>query len=339
MKMHSSKRNQVYRLIGIICLTLALVIVGACILTWLLKPSFLTGKGGLLPLAGGTEDTITCTTPQQKTGDSQGQISSVGLTRTFLVHLAPSYGRHAQPLVIVYHGYNGSAVGLRNASHMNKLADQNGFIVVYPQGSESPASWNAGVGAFGPTADTDDVQFTRDLLDHIEKNYCVDPQRIYLTGFSLGGGLSYRLACVMSNRVTAIATTAGAYYPFPEGCHPTRPVPVLEIHGQADPQALYNGNPPRFMASVQDYLNGWLERDGCSQQSDQFFQQGDVTGIEWTHCSAGVEVRHYRVSDGGHSWGVLPGTSHVIDSSTVMWEFLSKFSLPPPATPTPVATT
>lgn len=330
MRIYSHRRMRLYRFLGVTCLVLALLIAATGILIWIVKPSLLTATGGLLSF----NDTVTCTTPHQKTSDSQEQITSVGLKRTFLMHLAPSYGRHAQPLVVVYHGYNGSAAGIRGTSHMNAVADKNGFIVVYPQGSESPTSWNAGVGAFGPTADTNDVQFTEDLLNFIEKNYCVDPQRVYMTGFSLGGGMSYRLACVMSDRVTAIATAAGAFYPFPEGCHPTRPVPILEIHGQGDQSAPYTGNPPRFMASVQDYLNGWLERDGCSQQSDQFFQQGDVTGIEWTHCAAGVEVRHYRVSDGGHSWTVLPGTSLVIDSSTVMWEFLSKFSLPAKATPT-----
>jgi polyhydroxybutyrate depolymerase len=336
MREHSLERTRFHRLLRVGCLTLAVLIVGVGVLAWIINPSSLSGGGGLFP--NKEEDRITCTTPQQRTGDSEERITSVGLERRFLIHLAPSYGRHAQPLLVAYHGYDETAEGVRNASHMNTIADKNGFIVVYPQASESPSSWNAGVGAYGPTADTDDVQFTRDLLSYIEKNYCVDTQRVYLAGFSLGGGMVYRLACGLSDRITAIATAAGAYYPFPEECQPKRPMAVMEIHGQADPYAPYDGNPDRLMASVQDYLNGWLERDGCDKTSKQFFQEGDVTGIEWTNCSGGVSVRHYQVSDGKHSWLVVPGAHPVIDSSTVMWEFLSKFSLPAPKTPTSVAT-
>jgi polyhydroxybutyrate depolymerase len=81
------------------------------------------------------------------------------------------------------------------------------------------------------------------------------------------------------------------------------------------------------MAAVQSYLNGWLERDKCNAISNVFFQQGDVTGIEWTHCATGVAVVHYRVSDGGHTWPGTPHTTHVIDANVVLWQFFNRFSL------------
>src|SRR2546427_421517 len=83
------------------------------------------------------------------------------------------------------------------------------------------------------------------------------------------------------------------------------------------PQAPYTGNPNVGMAGVQNYLNGWLERDKCDTTSNVFFQQGDVTGIEWTHCAPGVAVVHYRVSDGAHTWPGTPHTTHVIDAAVV----------------------
>jgi polyhydroxybutyrate depolymerase len=266
---------------------------------------------------------ITCKTPHHDTGDSTQTISSGGLNRTFLLHLPASYGRQAQPVIINYHGYSWSAQQMVRATRFNQLGDQQGFISVYPQGYENPSTWNAGVGAYGPTGSEDDIQFTRDMLSYLGHNYCIDSQRVYITGFSLGGGMAYRLACDMSDQIAAVATASGAYYPLSEGCHPSRPMPVLEIHGAADTSAPYSGNPPLLMASVQDYLNTWLTLDKCDTTPHVFLQQPDVTGSEWTHCAAGVQIRHYRIADGTHSW---PSPS-VLNGSTVIWDFFKQFHL------------
>lgn len=276
--------------------------------------------------------TITCTTPPRKTGDSTISIPSAGLTRTFILHLAPSYGIQPQALVINYHGYNFTALKMEQYSNMPAEADKAGFILVYPQGVDDPPSWNAGIGAEGPTGDADDVQFTRDMLNYLEKNYCVDTHRVYVTGFSLGGGMAYRVACTLTNQIAAIATVAGAYYHAPGGCQPSRPLPVLEIHGQADNYAPYDGNPSAMMAAVSVYLNVWLTHDQCSSSSDVIFQQGDVTGLEWKHCANGTVVEHYRISDGGHVWpgggniATLGYSTHVINANVVIWNFFSQFT-------------
>ena len=283
--------------------------------------------GANLQSAAPTLPPITCKTPQHNTGDSTQTISSGGLDRTFLLHLSPSYGRQPLPLIMSYHGWTGTAQGMAGSTGFNQIADREGFkgfIAVYPQGYESPPTWNAGIGAYGPTGDEDDVQFTRDMLAYLEKNYCVDSSRIYLTGFSLGGGMAYRLACELSDQITAIATASGAYYPLPNGCQPARPVPILEFHGAADKDAPYGGYPALHMASVQNYLNKWLTLDNCDTTPHIFLEQGDVTGSEWTHCAAGVQVRHYRISDGVHSWP----TTHVINASQEVWNFFKQFSLP-----------
>ncbi len=277
---------------------------------------------------------ITCTTPQYGPGDSNTSITSGGLKRTFIIHLAPSYGRQPQPLVINYHAYSLTAQNMAQYTNMGAEADKAGFIVVFPQGVDTPPSWNAGLGAEGPTGDADDIQFTRDMLSFLEKNYCIDTHRIYVTGWSLGGGMAYRVACTLSNQIAAIATVAGAYYHAPGGCNPSRPMPVLEIHGQADTFAPYGGNPGPKMASVQTYLNVWLANNRCDGTNTVFFQQGDVTGIQWTHCADSSVVVHYRVSDGGHTWPgahPIPGlgyTTHVIDANVVIWNFFNQFKLP-----------
>ncbi len=271
---------------------------------------------------------ITCKTPAHTIGNKSETIMSGGLKRTFLVHLAPSYGRQPQPLVLLYHGYSWTSQIMEQTTGMNKEADKAGFVLVYPQGVDDPPSWNAGVGAYGPTGDANDIQFTRDMVQSLEQNYCVDTHRVYISGFSLGGGMAYRLACTLSDKLAAVATVSGAYYPIPEGCHPSRPLPIMEIHGYADPLAPYAGNVNTRMGAVQTYLNGWLARDSCTGTPQTFFQQGDVTGLQWTRCANNTIVRHYRISDGLHTWPGSPGTTHVIDANVVIWNFFSEFSLP-----------
>jgi polyhydroxybutyrate depolymerase len=273
-----------------------------------------------------------CNAPPHQPGDSRLSIRSGGLNRTFLVHLAPSYGNQPQPLVINYHGYSGNAQDSAQHTNMSVEADKAGFILVFPQGVDSPPSWNAGIGAFGPTGDADDVQFTRDLISYFEHNYCIDAHRIYATGYSLGGGMAYRIACELSNQIAAFATVAGAFYRLPGGCNPSRPVPVLEIHGQADRYAPYDGNPYMGMAAVQVFLNFWLAHNNCNATNEVIFQKSDVTAIAWPHCASGSVVEHYRISDGGHTWpGSSPNpglgyTTHTIDANVVIWNFFSQFT-------------
>ncbi len=284
------------------------------------------------PIMNKTQVHNSCHTPPHRTGDSNLSIHSGGLNRTFLVHLAPSYGNQPQALIINYHGYNNTAQRTAQRTNMGAEADRAGFILVFPQGIDNPPSWNAGVGALGPTGDADDVQYTRDLIHYVEHNYCVDAHRMYVTGYSLGGGMAYRIACALSDQIAAFATVAGAFYRIPGGCNPSRPVPVLEIHGQADLLAPYNGNPYTGMAAVQTYLSFWLAHNKCTTTSMVIFQKVDVTGLEWPHCANGTVIQQYRISDGGHTWPASNPTlgigynSHTIDASVVIWNFLSRFS-------------
>ena len=271
--------------------------------------------------------------PQHDAGESMRSIHSAGLTRTFLVHIAPSYGSQPQPLVINYHGYNNTAQHAARHDNLGAEADKEGFIMVYPQAVDNPPSWNAGIGRYGPTGDADDVQLTRDLINYLENNYCVDTNRIYVTGYSEGGGMAYRIACTLSNQIAAFATVEGAFYHVPGGCNPARPVPFLEIHGQADQFAPYDGNPNIGMASVETILNLWLSLDHCQDTNKVIFQKADVTAFEWSDCAPGVVIDHYRISDGGHTWpgsDPIPSlgfTTHTIDANVVIWNFFSRFSL------------
>jgi polyhydroxybutyrate depolymerase len=209
---------------GIICSIIILLGVFAYMINaWQKDSSSPGGQKQSSVSASPTLPPITCKTPAHAAGDTTEKITSGGLQRTFLVHLAPSYGRQPQPLVINYHGYSWTSQIMEKSTQMDSTADKYGFVLVYPQGVDNPPSWNAGVGAFGPTGDADDVQFTRDMLNSLTKNYCIDTHRVYVSGISLGAGMAYRVACSLSSRITAIATVSGAYYPF-GNCNTTRPM-------------------------------------------------------------------------------------------------------------------
>ena len=337
--MHDSKHQSSHisrRFVSIIGLSTALIIIlgvivfgaNGGIISGIRQPSTNPSRSAinLIPIHN------VCHTPLHKTGDETLSIHSSGLTRTFIVHLAASYGTLPQALVFNYHGYQNTALRTAQRTNMSAEADKAGFILVFPQGVDNPPSWNAGIGAYGPTGDANDVKFTSDLISYFEHNYCVDTHRIYVTGYSLGGGMAYRIACTLSNQIAAFATVAGAFYRIPGGCNASRPIPVLEIHGQADQFAPYNGNTNVGMASVQTYLNFWIAHDQCKPNSKVIFQKADVTALEWSQCANGTIIQHYRISDGGHVW---PGSnptlgigynSHTMNASVIIWNFFSQFS-------------
>lgn len=328
--------HKVRRIVASAGIAISLVLILG-VVAFSVHTAIVPGSTHQTPAPGSSSTNIThlhkaCFTPAHQAGNATTAIHSGGLSRTLIVHLAPSYGHQPQALVINYHGYNNTALRTAQRTNMGAVADKAGFILVFPQGVDNPPSWNAGIGAFGPTGDADDVQFTRDLINYFERNYCVDAHRIYVTGYSLGGGMAYRIACALNEQIAAFATVAGAFYRIPGGCNLSRPVPMLEIHGQADQFAPYNGNSSMGMSAVQAYLNSWLARDKCTPANQVIFQKADVTGLEWSHCANGAVIEHYRISDGGHTW---PGSnptmgigynSHVIDASAVIWNFFSQFS-------------
>jgi len=158
--------------------------------------------------------------------------------RTYLVHLPAGYdGTVELPLVIAMHGGTGNAVNIENQSQLSVKANQENFIVVYPEGVSRPVTnirtWNAGwCCGFASSSEADDVGFINALLDTLIKNYSVDNNRIYATGMSNGGFMSYRLACELSYRIAAIAPVAATM--SMTSCNPDRPVPVMDIHSFLD---------------------------------------------------------------------------------------------------------
>jgi len=284
------------------------------------RPVVTTGCGKAAPASQGT--TLDAT------------LTSDGLQRAYRLHIPIGYTPNQKmPLVVNFHGMNETDQEQELYTRYSALANQHHFLVVYPQGvtgSDGKVGW-ATYGKFDPTVN--DVLFVSDLLTTLQHQLCIDPLRIYVTGMSNGGGMTNLLACQMSGRLAAFAAVSAAIYPIPGGCHPARPVPYLEFHGTADPIVHYTGSTALTFPPVMQTMQDWATLNGCTTGPTTFFQQADVTGLQWAHCRNGVIVQHYRVEDGGHTWpGASPiprlgSTTQTIDATTLGWQFMQQYHL------------
>jgi polyhydroxybutyrate depolymerase len=239
-------------------------------------------------------------------------------SRSANVHVPASYDPTARtPVVINIHGRTQGASAQATLSHAVARSDASGFILVHPQSATSPTSWNAGTCCDpASTNDVDDVGYVAALLDKLETELCVDPDRVFAMGMSNGGYLSHTLGCRMADRIAAIGPVAGLL--LESTCEPARPVPTMMVNGTADTLSQY-----QYVASGVDF---WTANNGCTTTM-QTYQHGDATCVTHGGCDAGADVVLCTIADGGHQWpggDTLPflGTkSDNLIATDAIWEF------------------
>lgn len=286
------------------------------------------------------------------TGKSQlaGSFQYDGLTRSYLVYVPASYTPGSNfPLVFVLHGFTQTAQNIMDVSSFNQVADTGNFIVVYPNGVGN--AWNSNSGMTGGST-ADDIGFIGALTDSLYAQYGIDTTRVYSCGFSAGGYMSHRLACESPRCYAAVASVAGtmstAAY---AACIPSRPVPVLQIHGTADAVVSYTGGVGGV--GVDDVIAKWTTLDGCplspvvtALPDINAFDASTVERSVYSPCSANSEVELLKVLGGGHQW---PGTTSLfgglgtinrdIQASGEIWNFFRGKSCQSFSTSLPVAST
>ena len=284
---------------------------------------------GGAPPADAPAAPLTCTGRDAQPLDATWTIVAGGLERRFDVHVPASYDPATPtPVVFNFHGYTSNAAQQAFLSGMNAASDAAGFVAVHPQGTGATPSWNAGACCGSAAADgVDDVGFVDAALDALEAGLCVDPDRVYATGFSNGGFLSHRLACERADRFAAIAPVAGVL--GVATCTPARPVPVLQFHGTLDSLVPFGGDPQNGFPSVRETFESWAARDGCTGAPAVTFAEGDTTCESYASCDGGAEVTLCTVEGGGHTWpgGVpIPGLGHTttaVVATDAMWSFFA----------------
>lgn len=269
---------------------------------------------------------------------SNGVIVSAGLEREYLLYVPGSYDRTTpSPLVISLHGGALWGAAQQEISQWNRVAESQGFIVVYPSGlgRRGPRAWRAG----GGPGSMRDVRFISELIDTLRARYNIDPTRIYADGLSNGAGMAFLLSCTLSDRIAAVGVVAAAIFlPWSE-CSARRAVPMIAFHGTADRVTRYHGGKswvaPNVFPDIPEWVNAWAQRNRCAPNPIDSAVATDVTRRAYAHCADDAAVVLYTVRGGGHTW---PGggrgpewfigrTSRSIDASSQMWAFFREHPL------------
>jgi polyhydroxybutyrate depolymerase len=285
--------------------------------------------------------------------DREGRLQFIlhaGLLRSYYLHIPPAYdGTTPVPLVVVLHGGGGSGENVEQQSGMSLKADAEGFIAAYPNGSglfrNRLLTWNAGFCcAYAWENDVDDVGFIRRLIEKLQQHYAIDAKKIFVTGMSNGGIMSYRLAAEMSDVFAAAAPVAASlggqavenaplWMPSP----PAQAVSIIAFNGMLDTRVPYQGGIPAAddargaysYLSVAESVSFWIESNACpAGAAREISLSSNIIVDTWSGCDAHTAVVLYSIVDGGHAWpGGEKGWSggdeptREISATDIMWDF------------------
>lgn len=265
-----------------------------------------------------------------------------GVERTFIVHTPKNYTKNdTLPMVIVLHGGGGKGKGMIRLTGFNDVSDANNFIVVYPDGIKH--QWNDGREvnkAFIDNKEVNDVLFISELIDTMIAGYNADPNRVYITGISNGGIMSFRLACELSGKIAAFAPVAASMTPFQlKYCTPPRIVPVMLIFGNEDPLVPFEGGQivgkRGEVISVKETVKYWCEKDSCKFDPEVLIVDSvddDTRAVKNTYSDTkgSSNVIFWFFEGGGHTWPcglqylpklLIGRTSKQINASEEIWKF------------------
>ena len=241
------------------------------------------------------------------------------------------------PLVLVCHGYSGTAQGIMDYSQFNALAEEFGFAVCYPQGTldgSNTTFFNVGYD-FQNNQTVDDVAFVEELIDSLQAMHSLSEQDVFCTGMSNGGDFSYMLACQASETFKAIAPVAGMIMQdIMDDCNPVNEVSILEIHGTQDNVTYWQGDPNNndgwgAYPSIPNTIDFFTNMFGLTALSSAVFPDIDptdgstVNSDKYSQFGSCTQVWLYTVNDGGHDWPGAWGNMD-ISASREAWLFFEQ---------------
>ena len=252
-----------------------------------------------------------------------------GVTRTYYME-GPDPIPEGAPLIFVLHGYTSNAQLIRAYSGFSPLAEEEGVIAVFPQGTKdifNIAHWNANLNQ----SNTDDHGFLVALAQYLQDEYGLSAECTYACGMSNGGFMSYSLACEHPDVFSAIGSVTGSMSTEDFGCTPQEVVPIVHLHGTEDNTVSYDngvGYPAWGNASVPAIIDHWTGLMGTSTVEVTALpnlESNDLTSVDFLRYSGspgGQEFHHYRVNGGGHDWFGVWGSQDV-EATLVLWDFFS----------------
>lgn len=268
---------------------------------------------------------------------------TIGDKRKYLLYIPASYdATRATSLVLFFHGGGGHMEQAAADYGWKEKADQEGFIVAFPNGSsrlprQHLATWNAGnCCGYARDQKIDDIGFTRQVIADIKRRVNIDTGKIFATGMSNGGMMAYRLACEMADTFAAVASVAGT-----DGtlvCTPSRPISVMHIHAKDDTHVLYGGGAGEDVfrdeskvadfTSVDETVRRWVERNGADTTPRRVLEVPGAYGDLYASKKNNAQIELVVTETGGHSWpggravrGKSP--SRAINADDVIWDFFN----------------
>ena len=275
-----------------------------------------------------------------------------GLQRTYWLHV-PTDLKPGAPLMVVIHGYTSGAKYIMDYSKMNDIADREGFVVVYPQGTvdlQGNTFFNVGYD-FHRDSSVNDLSFIRELTVDVSQHFDSNPSKIFATGMSNGGDMSYMLACTSTDIFKAFAPVAGVLMKeIRDSCDTDAPIPLFEMHGTHDYTSLYDGDMDNsdgygayldLPSSTQFFVeaNG-LSKKRTTRLEDKTPNDGSTVIFERYYAEDNdLQVWFYIIEGGGHHW---PGAqvpwwqypmdwvraqsdNNDINASEDVWSFFSEY--------------
>ena len=281
-------------------------------------------------------DPETCTEYQQRI--LKCELTHKGLDRYYYIQLAHPEAEGLSSVLFNLHGYGSDAIEQMNYTNFNNLANtkENNFILIHPQGAplntaltSSSSHWNSGGWTIGSTVD--DVDFIDTIIALVSQKYDLNQNRIYSTGMSNGGFMSYHLACNLSSKIAAVASVTGSMsFETYESCNPSHPTAILQVHGTIDVTVPFQGNSTLGMRSINDVMDYWKVYNACNIDptsiiTDYFDIEIAVQHDTYSNCLNDVHVELYKIEGMGHTWPYKG--RYGISATEIIWEFINTYDI------------
>jgi uncharacterized repeat protein (TIGR02059 family) len=235
----------------------------------------------------------------------------VGTTSRQMLVYAPSGIEQNRPLVISMHGRSQTMYDQKNQTQFESVARDNNFVLVYPNAIDK--SWQL----WGTT----DVDFILAIIDEMYNRYKIDRDRVYLSGFSMGGMMTYYAATQIADKIAAFAPVTGFLMGGPN-TNSSRPIPIIHVHGEGDDFVPYS--------RVQECMDAWITRNGCPTTPvvTKPYPTDKPASLSskkyWGPGKEGVEIVFLSLAGIGHWYSDDP---NAVFTSREIWDFCKKYSL------------
>ena len=289
-----------------------------------------------IPNNNQNDDAETCTNFEERI--LKCEFTHKGLDRYYYIQLAHPEAEGSSSVLFNLHGYGSNALEQMYYTNFNNLANtkENNFILIHPQGAplntvltSSSSHWNSGGWTIGSTVD--DVDFIDTIIKLVSQKYNLNQDRIYSTGMSNGGFMSYHLACNLSSKIAAVASVTGSMSKETyEDCNPDHPTSIIQVHGTIDATVPFEGNSALGMRSINDVMNYWKLYDACDTEpvsiiTDYFDIEISVQHDTYLNCLNDVQVELYKIEGMGHVWAKKE--RYGISATEKIWEFFNLYDI------------